>query len=155
MTIVCRMQPVISKSSGEAEFYQVSTGGSEGLYWKRVLCFVGFEMPMRIFCDSSAARGIAQRLGVGKVRHLAVTTLWIQECVHNKEFSVLAIHTSKNPEDILTKCVPRNVLTKMLGLIGMFDARCLMTDHSNFSVAKMLLNVDQIEKPSRRSMRRK
>ena len=36
-------------------------------------------MNTTLFCDSVAARGIAQRAGLGKIKALAVKTFWLQE----------------------------------------------------------------------------
>ena len=38
----------------------------------------------RVMIDTSAAKGIASRRGVGKVRHLHVGTLWLQQAVHER-----------------------------------------------------------------------
>ena len=38
----------------------------------------------RVMIDASAAKGIASRRGVGKVRHVHVSTLWLQQAVHER-----------------------------------------------------------------------
>ena len=39
---------------------------------------IGYTMPLRLWTDSSAAVGICSRQGLGKLRHLECTSLWIQ-----------------------------------------------------------------------------
>ena len=40
---------------------------------------MGMELGGEIYADSSAALGISNRTGTGKVRHLRVKALWVQE----------------------------------------------------------------------------
>lgn len=58
---------------------------------------------MRVWVDSSAAKSIASRIGLGKIRHLEVKFLWIQEVVKNKKIQVRKIRGDSNPADNLTK----------------------------------------------------
>ena len=46
----------------------------------------GTEVKVDIFVDASAAIGIAQRRGVGKVRHVEVNQLWLQDRVARGDF---------------------------------------------------------------------
>ena len=57
---------------------------------------------LNCFCDSSAARGIASRAGVGKMKHLQVRQLWIQEVVREGRASVSWIPRCNNSADVLT-----------------------------------------------------
>ena len=42
---------------------------------------LGVNMSITILTDASAAKGIASRRGLGKVRHIEVNQLWVQERV--------------------------------------------------------------------------
>ena len=42
---------------------------------------LGVEVDLRLMTDASAALGIATRRGLGNVRHIEVSKLWIQEKV--------------------------------------------------------------------------
>ena len=49
-----------------------------------------FDLPSQdnvdeVIIDSSAAKGIASRRGLGKVRHIEVHQLWLQDKVQKKE----------------------------------------------------------------------
>ena len=58
-----------------------------------------------ICMDASAAVGIACRIGVGKVRHIEVNQLWLQEKVHEGKIELKKIGTEDNLADALTKPV--------------------------------------------------
>ena len=53
--------------------------------------------------DASAARGIANRIGVGKVRHIEVNQLWLQAKVLSKDLVVTNVERGSNTADALTK----------------------------------------------------
>ncbi len=78
-----RRQGAVLHSSGEAEYYASVSAASEGIYIKQVLQHAGFEVRMVLLMDSSAAKGICKREGVGKIRHLSAKTLWLQKAVKN------------------------------------------------------------------------
>ena len=69
--------------------------------------------------DETAAIGIARRRGLGKVRHLDVTDLWIQDKVRNKSVELVKVLGSDNSADILTKYVERPILKKALKFLGL------------------------------------
>ncbi|CAE7850085.1 unnamed protein product [Symbiodinium necroappetens] len=71
--------------------------------------------------DSSVARAIASRLGVGRVKHLQTSSLWIQQWVHRKELRVAAIGTALNPTDMGTKILSANRLRMLCAVAGMVD----------------------------------
>ena len=72
-------QAVIALSSGEAEYYSLLKAGSVSLGIQALASEMGieFENPIDINSDASAAIGISNRVGSGKVRHIEVTQLWL------------------------------------------------------------------------------
>lgn len=58
-----------------------------------------------IYADASAALGIAKRQGAGKLRHINVKTLWLQEKALQEELSYTKIKGEENPANGLTKHV--------------------------------------------------
>ena len=67
-----------------------------------------------MYADSSAALGISQRIGIGKVRHLRTQSLWVQETRVTGRLSYKKVLGTKNPADILTKHVPSDLLNRHL-----------------------------------------
>ena len=100
-------QVPISLSSGEAEYYALTKAGSRALGFMGLADDLGInmfgEITLQIDTDSSAAKGIAVRRGVGKIRHLETSTLWVQQAVANRKFTIKKIDGKVNPADIGTK----------------------------------------------------
>ena len=63
----------------------------------------GLETIVTLFSDSSAARGIIHRTGLGKLRHLETGYLWLQAAVAKKRLSVRKVNGAENPADLFTK----------------------------------------------------
>ena len=105
-------QAVVALSSGEAEYYGMVKGASQGMGLKAIAVDLGvtFEGPIQINADANAAIGIASRLGLGKVRHIEVTQLWLQEKVYKKEILLNKVGTLENIADALTKPVSAETL---------------------------------------------
>jgi hypothetical protein len=97
------IQAGVAMSSGEAEFYGAVKGASIGLGLKALYRDIGYTMPLRLWTDSSAAVGIRNRQGLGKLRHLECTSLWIQQRIWHGELEVRKIADEENPVDLYTK----------------------------------------------------
>ena len=80
---------------------------------------LGLEMAVRMHADSAAAIGICRRSGIGRVRHLAVGQLWVQEGLRRGDFELYKVRGDQNPADVLTKSVPREVLDRHLRTLGL------------------------------------
>ena len=81
-------QATIALSSAEAELFAMVKGAAHTLGLISLMADLGHLMQGKVSCDSSAAIGIASRLGLGKLRHLKVQYLWIQERVRDKELII-------------------------------------------------------------------
>ena len=77
-------QVVIALSSGEPEYYGLVRGSSIGLGIRSMLRDMGVQSRVRVYTDASAARGIASRRGLGKVRHIEVHQLWVSGKGHKR-----------------------------------------------------------------------
>ena len=93
----------IALSIGEAELGATTKGAAEGEGILSILRDFGLDAKPRLLSDASAAIGITQRLGLGKVRHLSVQDLWIQQKVRRKELDVEKPPGETNPSDLMTK----------------------------------------------------
>ena len=84
-----RTQKIISLSSCEAGLRATVSSASGGIYIRSVLEFaLGTKVGHYIFADSSSARQLVMKRGVGKVRHLDGKLLWIQS---RKDFNMLQV----------------------------------------------------------------
>jgi hypothetical protein len=115
-------QKRITLSSGEAELGAVVRGFSEALGIQSVARDLGVELQPEVHADSSAAIGICRRSGIGKVRHLAVGQLWIQDLVRSGECSLHKVLGTENPADLMTKPLARAEIDGHLGRLGLSRA---------------------------------
>ena len=72
---------MIALSSGEAEYYGIVKGASSGMGLTSVLQDLGHKVNVVVHTDSSAAKSLSSRKGLGKARHIEVNQLWVQEKV--------------------------------------------------------------------------
>ena len=96
-------QSVIALSSGESEFYAIVKGCSQALGMRALMMDLGLDVKIRLLTDATTGKAIASRRGLGKVRHIDVSNLWVQEKVKNGEVEIIKIKNDFNPADILTK----------------------------------------------------
>ena len=59
------------------------------------------------------------RLGVGKIRHLDTSLLWIQQRLRDKDLSAEKVLGTDNPADVLTKHVDYATLLKHMTRMGL------------------------------------
>ena len=96
-------QASIAQSSGEAEYYALVRAASEALGMQSIMRDLGWDCKIRLLVDSSAAKSIASRTGLGKLRHLEIKFLWLQECVRRGKVVLSKVRGDINPADVLTK----------------------------------------------------
>ena len=111
-------QSIIALSSGEAEYYGVVKGASVGLGLQSVLKDFDVSSSITIKSDATAAIAIASRRGLGKVRHIEVCQLWLQERVRRGDIKVTKVGTHENVADALTKYASKSIMTMHLDVTG-------------------------------------
>jgi hypothetical protein len=114
-----RTQKVVTLSSAEAELGGVVQGASEGLGTQSIARDLGITATLTLWADSSAAIGICQRSGIGRVRHLAVGQLWVQERVRDKTLRLKKVAGEANPADVGTKHLGAEVMRRCMVLTGL------------------------------------
>ena len=118
-----KSQSVVARSSGEAEYYALAKGLSEAIGMKSVLADLGYVVQLRLWTDSSAAKSIASRTGIGKVRHMDVTYLWVQQVVKERWIQFQKIKGTENPADVLTKPQRFADIDRLLNPVGIIFSR--------------------------------
>ena len=68
--------------------------------------------------DESAAIAIASRRGLGKVRHIEVCQLWLQDKVRRGDIRIVKVGTHENVVDALTKYVSRDIMSSHMHSTG-------------------------------------
>ena len=95
-------------SSGEAEYYGIVKGAGIAIGLQNMLRDFDVELPIEIRTDASAAKGIANRRGLGKVTHMEVSQLWVQEKVSSGRIAIVKVRGDNNIADALTKHVDQD-----------------------------------------------
>ena len=112
-------QKSIALSSGEAELIAAVKLSAE------LICLLQLIKDWRriqegeVMVDSSAALAVTHRRGNGKMRHVKVGSLWIQEKEEREEFRFKKVRGKENPADLLTKNVGRRTLEDHMSRIGL------------------------------------
>ena len=97
-----RTQQLVALSSAEAELNASIKAAQEGLSLKHLAQELGDDLWLRLRGDSSANDRILKRSGAGKVRHLSVRQLWLQEKVGQKDLWHEKIPRLQNCSDAMT-----------------------------------------------------
>ena len=119
-----RTQKIVSVSSAESEMYAAASGACDSVLIVGILkwMFDAF-FQIHLYLDSAAARGIINRRGVGKVRHLSCKSLlWLQERMADGSLVVSPVSGTTNPADIGTKRLNVNRMKALMFLLGMLDS---------------------------------
>ena len=106
-------------SSGEAELRGIGDGLAQAIGLQSIARDLGMTWQIDMFTDAIAAIGIARRRGMGRIRHLDVTDLWIQEKFNSKLAYLHKVLGTENPADVFTKYTDRAILNITLGKMGM------------------------------------
>ena len=115
-------QQTLALSSGEAELIGIVKGATVAMGLRSCALDLGIELKIHIYSDASAAIGICRRRGLGKIRHLSVSELWVQEKLRCHDFELFKVLGVENPADALTKFVDKRTLESHLPRMSV---RCL------------------------------
>ena len=113
-------QTTISLSSAEAELHRIAKGASQALGMRSIGRDLGVQSKLLLLADASAALGIVRRRGLGRIRHLDVTDLWVQEQVRSTEIDIQKVAGIDNVADALTKTLSRPALVKHMTSMNVF-----------------------------------
>ena len=111
-----KTQSTISLSSGEAELHGIAQGCAQGLGVQSLLKDAGWHLQLHVFSD---ATGIARRKGLGKIRHLDTTDLWIQDQIRSKRIILDKVLGTENMADVLTTYVDKKTMDAALTKMGL------------------------------------
>ena len=78
----------------------------------------GMNLHGKVYVDSSAAIGVVRRKGNGKLRHIRVGMLWVQEKQETGELQYQKVLGSENPGDMMTKYLPGKAIEKHMLMLG-------------------------------------
>ena len=79
---------------------------------------LAIEVRIRVHTDSSACKGICGRSGLGKIKHLDVQLLWLQDAVRRDRVEMVKIRGDRNPADLMTKHLGSQPISMNLARLG-------------------------------------
>ena len=79
---------------------------------------LGLDARGVLHTDSSVATGIASRRVLGKVKHVDVRNLWIQDMVRSGRIGVVDIPGGGNAADVLTKYLGGPAVSRSMRRLG-------------------------------------
>ena len=112
-------QKSISLSSAEAELVAVVKISAEALGMQQLMGEWNINLKCCVFADSSAALGIVNRKGNGKMRHVKIGMLWIQEKREAGEIEFEKVAGAINPGDLMTKYLTLKMIEAHLGIMNL------------------------------------
>ena len=105
-------------SSAEAELVAMTKATAETTGILNMLKDLGEAKKGIVYADSSAALAIADRKGSGKLRHINIRMLWIQEKEKRGEVELRKSRGEVNPADLMTKYMPGTRVIDLMRRIG-------------------------------------
>ena len=114
-------QKRVTLSSAEAELGALVKATTEAIGIMQMAESLGRRVEGEVYVDSSAALAVVARKGCGKLRHVRVGQLWVQEIAEAEEMKFKKVHGEENPADINTKYLTRLRMDKLLDLAGLYD----------------------------------
>ena len=119
---LARTQSTIATSSGEAELYAACKGASELIGIQALAKDFGRLLAAELRVDAKATIGMVNRAGLGKLRHVDVGHLWIQQAVRSGRISVKKVLGTENIADLMTKYLDGPASSKHMVAMG-FDMK--------------------------------
>ncbi len=114
-----RTQATVSLSSAESELLAMSVATQEGQGVQHVLEELGEAVPLLLCSDSSAARAVIKRRGPGRMKHLTVRSLWLQDELRAGRLQLFTVRSSENEADLFTKTFTAGRYKDLVGMIGL------------------------------------
>jgi hypothetical protein len=120
-----KTQSLVALSSAESELYALIKCTSEVFGIKSAMSDWGMNISAVMKSDASAALGIVQRQGLGKVRHIDCSYLYIQQVCAAKTLAFAKIPGAKNPADLCTKGLCKDKIEEYIYEVGgrFYDGR--------------------------------
>lgn len=130
-------QATVAMSSAEAELYAFTKGAAMTLGIIAMCADLGLELGAKVHSDASATLSIVQRQGLGKLRHVNVQYLWVQERVRNGDLDVAKVWGKENPADLMTKHLPASEMLDHLEKLS------IKTDVTRAGIAPQLNGINE------------
>ena len=99
-----RTQKTNATSSGESELYAMSAGASEALGLRELRTDIGLPTTILLRSDSTAAMGTATRHGLGRMKHVQVRDLALQQWIADGRLTLQKVASGSSHEARVAEC---------------------------------------------------
>ncbi len=132
-------RPIIRRG-GFCGIVQVATSGP---CMKGLLGDAGVELEAQVHTDANAAKSIASKRGAGRVRHIEVLEVWVQDRAAKGELTIVKVQSERNLADVVTKHVERSKMDEHMrncGFVRKSGRHELCPQESNRRCLEMLFS---------------
>ena len=112
-------QKTIALSSGEAELVAMVKISTVLLGMIQMMDEWDQSAEAQVWADSTTALSVVNRKGNGKLRHVKIGSLWIQQKREDGELKYRKVLGTENPADMMTKHVSARDLESQLDKVSM------------------------------------
>ena len=99
--------------------YALTTGISEGMVTKHLLKELGYDVTIVNHVDSQSAKARASRRGLGRMKHVMLRYIFVQDVVEKKQTTRPYVNTDSNKADLMTKCHTLEAHMKGCAMLGL------------------------------------
>ena len=117
-----RKQKIIARSSAEAELYAAALGASESKGIVSLLRDLGKNKNPVLAIDAKGTEHILHRQVIGKLKHMDVAYLWVQDEIRSQRLRVCRVRSEEKRSRLGTKALSKAVIAKhclTLGYVNM------------------------------------
>jgi hypothetical protein len=79
---------------------------------------MGIDVTIRVWTDSDTGRSVASRRGLGRLKHVELRFLWVQEIVKSGRLRLMRVKGTENIADHLTKSITGGEMARMMAEAG-------------------------------------
>ena len=115
-------QKRVTLSSAEAELGALVKASAEAIGIVQMAEGLGDKVSAEVYVDSSAALSVTQRKGTGKMRHVRIGQLWVQEAAEQGDLLYKKVKGTSNPADLGTKHLSAKKIDELTPKISLVEA---------------------------------
>ena len=114
-----KTQATIAQSTCESELLALGGGVMEGKFVQTIPKELDIATELEAHCDSSSAVALTMRRGLGRLRHLSVKQLWLQQEIREARLKVCRVPSAENVSDLFTKAFLGPRFRALVDLVGL------------------------------------
>ena len=109
--------PALSSAEG------IVTEVCEAMCLQKMLEELQVKVDIRVYTDSSGAKGFSERVGCGRLKHIAVRELFVKQLAASGVITLHKVKGTLNEADLLTNALNPNMFQNSLALCKSFEVK--------------------------------